>query len=107
MRFRDLFIGVGSLLVVLFLLISDPESKLIQHLPFGAATIGVILNITIAVLLMGPLHYGRKAFLDYIDLQQFFTKASETATGAGLAIIGVGLISISISIVILAAMFSK
>ena len=36
MRFRNVFLGIGSLLVVAVLLLSDPDSGLIRNLPFGA-----------------------------------------------------------------------
>lgn len=103
MRFRDIFLGIGSALVLVLLLLSDPQSGIISQLPFGAATLGLILNLVIAIFFVGFLHFSRKALLDYIDLELFFKKAMEQPTGAGLALVAVGLIMISIALVMLAA----
>lgn len=103
MRFRDIFLGIGSVLVLVLLLLSDPQSGLVSQLPFGAATLGLILNIVVGLFFIGLLHLSRKALIDYIDLEVFFKKAIETSQGAGLAIVGVGLIMISVSLGILAA----
>lgn len=103
MRFRDVFLGIGSLLVFALLLIGDPAQGIVQGLPFGAATVGLILNLVISVFFVVFLHFSRKALVDYIDLEEFFKKAIETPEGAGAAIIGVGLIMISLAIVVFAA----
>ena len=103
MRFRNIFIGIGSLLVIILLLLSDPDGGLVQNLSFGAGTLSTIIILVISILYVGLLHYSRKALLDYLDLEELFNKAKLTPEGSGLAIIGIGLIMISVSIVILAA----
>ena len=103
MRFRNIFIGIGSLLVIILLLLSDPDGGLVQNLPFGAGTLSTIIILVISILYVGLLHYSRKALLDYLDLEELFNKAKLTPEGSGLAIIGIGLIMVSVSIVILAA----
>lgn len=103
MRFRNVFIGIGSLLTIIVLLLSDPDGGFVQNLPFGSGTLSVLIILVSSILYVGLLHLARKGLIDYIDLEQFFKKAFQTPEGSGLAIIGVGLIMISISIVILAA----
>ena len=103
MRFRNIFIGIGSLLVIILLLLSDPDGGLVQNLPFGAGTLSIIIILVISILYVGLLHFSRKALLDYLDLEELFNKAKLTPEGCGLAIIGIGLIMVSVSIVILAA----
>lgn len=103
MRFRDIFLGVGSLLVIILVLLSDPSVGVIAQLPFGSSTLGLFLNIVISLFYIGLLHFSRKALIDYIDLEAFFKKAYETSQGAALALIGVGIIMLSISLVIVAA----
>jgi len=103
MRFRYKFLGFGSALVLFVLLLTDPDSKIVQHLPFGSGTVAILINLIISVLYIGVLHLGRKALMDYIDLEEFFNQAIKTPEGAGKAIIGVGCFSISIALVILAA----
>lgn len=103
MRFRDIFLGVGSFLVLVLLLLSDPQSGIIAQLPFGAATLGLVLNLVIAIFFVGFLHFSRKALLDYLDLEIYFKKAIESSVGAGLALISVGLMMVSIALAVLAA----
>jgi hypothetical protein len=103
MRFRDIFLGIGSLLVFFLVFFSDPSVGLIAQLPFGSSTLGLIINIVISLFFVGVLHFSRKALIDYIDLETFFKKSIESSQGAGMAIIGVGLIMVSISLVVIAA----
>ena len=103
MRFRTIYMGIGSLLTVLVLLLSDPDNSLITSLPVGAGTLTILIVLMSSILYVGLLHLSRRALMDYVDLSRFFTKALQSPEGSGLAIIGVGLIMVSISIVILAA----
>lgn len=103
LRFRTVFLGIGSLLVWALIFLSDPASGFIKQLPFGSATLSVILNLVISLLYIGLLHLARKALVDYIDLEDYFKKALESSQGAGLALIGVALMMLSISLVILAS----
>lgn len=103
MHFRHIFLGIGSFLVVVLLLLSDPDSGLVQNLPVGASTLTILLILVSSILYVGLLHLSRKALIDYVDLSKYFAKAIQTPEGSGLAIIGIGLIMISISLVILAA----
>ena len=103
MRFRDIFLGIGGFLTIFVLLLSDPDTNMLKALPFGAGALSTIIILVTSILFIGLLHLARKGLLDYLDLQVLFTKALETAQGAGLAIVGVGLIMIAIAVVILAA----
>ena len=103
MRFRTIYMGIGSLLTVLVLLLSDPDNHFISNLPVGGGTLTILIVLMSSILYVGLLHLSRRALMDYVDLSRFFTKALQSPEGSGLAIIGVGLIMVSISIVILAA----
>lgn len=103
MRFRTVYLGLGSILVGIILLLSDPDSQLITSIPYAASTLTILIVLMSSILYVGLLHLSRRALMDYIDLSRFFTKALQSPEGSGLAIIGVGLIMVSISIVILAA----
>jgi multisubunit Na+/H+ antiporter MnhB subunit len=103
MRFRYVFVGLGSLLTVLLLLMSDPDGGFVQNLPFGSSTLATIIILASSILYIGLLHFARKALFDYIDLEIFFKKALQTPEGSGYALIAVALAMVSISIVILAA----
>ncbi len=103
MRFRTVYLGLGSILVGIILLLSDPDSQLITSIPYAASTLTILIVLMSSILYVGLLHLSRRALMDYVDLSRFFTKALQSPEGSGLAIIGVGLIMVSISIVILAA----
>lgn len=103
MRFRHVFLGIGSLLVVLILLLSDPDNGIVQKLPFGSGTVSLLIVLFTSILYIAFLHMGRKALADYIDLEEYFKKALMTPEGAGLSLIAVGLMMIAISLVILAS----
>ena len=102
-RFRYLFMGLFGALALLLLFVTDPDSKLVTALPIAAGFVATVVLLVSAVLYVTLLHLSRRAMFDYVDLSVFFTKAMETSTGAGLALIGVGLSSVAISIVILAS----
>ena len=103
MRFRNVYMVIGSLLTLILLLLSDPDSEFITSLPVGAGTLTILIVLVSSILYVALLHLSRRALMDYVDLSRFFTKALQSPEGSGLAIIGVGLIMVSISIVILAA----
>jgi hypothetical protein len=102
-RFRYLYMGFSSVLVLLLLFVTDPDSKLLTALPIAAGFVATIVLLVSTVLYVTMLHLSRRAMFDYVDLSVFFSKAMETPTGAGLALIGVGLSSVAISLVILAS----
>ncbi len=66
MRFRDIFLGLGSLLVLALLFLTDPAANVIGQLPIGASTINVLINLVISLLYVGLLHCSRKALVDYL-----------------------------------------
>lgn len=103
MRFRNIYMVIGSLLTLAVLLLSDPDSGFITDLPFGAGTLTILIVLVSSILYVALLHLSRRALMDYLDLSKYFAKALQTSEGSGLAIIGVGLIMISVAIVILAA----
>ena len=103
MRFRHVFIGIGGILTVLLLLMSDPDGGFIHNLSFGGPTLATIIILLSSILYIGLLHVARKGLFDYIDLEVFFKKALQTPEGAGLALIAVSLAMIAISLAIMAA----
>jgi hypothetical protein len=103
MRFRNVFVGIGSLLTFLLLLMSDPDGGFVENLPFGSATVATIVILASSILYIGLLHFARKGLFDYLDLEVFFKKALQTPEGAGYALIAVAIAMVAISIVIFAA----
>lgn len=102
-RFRYLYMGFSSVLVLLLLFVTDPDSKLVTALPIAAGFVATIVLLVSAVLYVTMLHLSRRGMFDYVDLSVFFTKALSTPTGAGLALVSIGLSNIAIAVVILAS----
>ena len=83
-RFRHLFMIGGSLAILAYLLISDPNG--------GSLTLPFLAKLATPVIAVWFAHMGRKALFDYIDAFALYKKARETATGAGLAFLGICLV---------------
>lgn len=103
MRFRHIFMGIGTVFIMFFIFSSDPTVGWLSQLPFGSGLLGVMVGLAIAQLYIGLIHVARKGLFDYIDLEIFFKKALESAVGAGLALVAVSVSMVAISLAILAA----
>lgn len=84
LRFRNIFMIGGTLIVLLYLFISDPNGNNIT-IPFLAKLATPIVAVWFA-------HLARRALFDYADMETLLKKARETATGAGLAFVGLCII---------------
>lgn len=86
MRFRHLFMVGGSLIVLLALLATDPDS--------GISTGMLVLSLVTPLLAVTFAHLARKALHDYhdADMQRLFRKAGEHPIGAGLALVALAIV---------------
>jgi succinate dehydrogenase hydrophobic anchor subunit len=86
MRFRDRFLIGGSLIVLIALFATDPDK--------GLSTGMQVLSIASGMLALILAHWALKALFDYksADREDLFTKAKESATGAGLALISLAIV---------------
>ena len=85
LRYRFLFLLVGTLVAAGFSFHSDPDG--------GLSTLLGGLAIAQGVWAVAAAHLGRKALTDYpeADQRRLFAKAAETSVGAGLAIIALAI----------------
>lgn len=81
LRFRNIFTIGGTLVILAYLLVSDPNG--------GDLTLPFIAKLATPVVAVFFAHWARKALFDYLDMGLLLKKARETATGAGLAFLGV------------------
>jgi hypothetical protein len=81
LRFRHWFMIGGSLVIVIYLYISDPNN--------GDLTLPFLAKLATPIIAVWFAHLARKALFDYIDLFSIIKKAKETATGAGLVFVGI------------------
>ncbi len=95
--------ALGSVLVILLGLLSDPDTGLVQNLSFGTSIVASLIILSKAVLYVTLLHLSRKAVMDYIDLEVYAKEAIKSPEGSASLIIGVAIYALAISIVIHAA----
>lgn len=108
MRARNLYIVLGSFLVLAFWFLSDPDLALVQNLPFGAGAVAMVLYTLRGIILASLLHITRKALLDYpeCDFQTLGSQAQREPVGAGLYAIANAVMALAFAIVIAAGVLS-
>ena len=79
-RFRNIFMIGGTIIVMLYLFISDPNG--------GNMTIPFLAKLATPIVAVWFAHLARRALFDYADMESLLKKARETATGAGLSFLG-------------------
>lgn len=102
-RFRHLYMGLGSLIALAVYVATDPDLGLLNSLPVGASTVATLVVLLRSVYFIAMLHLSRRALFDYIDLERYFAKAISTAQGAGLALVSVSIAMLAIALTIFAA----
>lgn len=102
MRFRNIYVIFGSLLVIFAWFLTDPDLGLIADLSFGASTIATLMILAKAVLYVALLHYSRKALFDYLNLGEYFESAKTTPYSASIALVAVSIFTLAIAVVIYA-----
>lgn len=84
-RFRNIFLVLGSIAIIAYLYVSDPN-------PGHGTTLVFLGTLATPVIAVFFAHLARKALFDYLDMGQLYRKAKETATGAGLIFLGICLV---------------
>jgi len=95
--------AIGSLVVVLIMLSTDPDTGWFEGLPFGASTVATLVILLQSILYVGLLHYSRKALFDYLDFGEISQRAMRSPEGAGYLAIAVAVAMVAIALVITAA----
>ena len=103
MKFRYIYMGIGSFLVATLLTLTDPDSGFITDLPFGGQFIATVVLLSRIILYAAATHFTRKGFIDYVDLEELFVLAKRGNQAAGSAIIGVAIMYLAIAVLIYAA----
>lgn len=98
-RFRYISMLVGSLAALVMILLTDPDLASLLQLPFGARAVITFKSLLMVSVAAAFIHYVRKTLFDYMDLLEYLTKAKESPSGAGLAVIGVALMLLATAIV--------
>ncbi len=80
-RFRNLFLILGSALVLAALFFTDPDK--------GLSTSMMLMALATCVLAVGAAHFSRKALFDYFDMGEAIKKACETSEGSSRVVLAV------------------
>jgi len=81
MRFRNILLIIGSLIGICGLILTDPDK--------GISTAVWLLSAWSGIVVVALAHISRKGLFDYIDLQKYAKKASETSLGSSNVFLGV------------------
>lgn len=81
MRFRHIFMGFGSAVILATLWATDPDK--------GLMTAMFVMALVTPILAVAFAHLGRRGLFDYLDLESVAKKAQESPTGSGLVFLGV------------------
>jgi hypothetical protein len=81
MRFRHIFMGLGSAVVLASLFLTDPDQ--------GIATGMLVLALVTPLLAVAFAHLARRSLFDYLDLEEVAERAKGSPTGSGLIFVGV------------------
>jgi len=103
LRFRYVYMLVGSLLTLGALFIVSPDQGFLSELSYGASFIATLVLMLRSVLYVAILHYSRKALFDYIDLEELYLKAKEDPKASAIAMLAVTVALIPIALLIVAA----
>lgn len=101
-RPRTHYTITGTLVVFILMFISDPDTHILENIPFGAEQLVLLTIIAKSLLYATLLHVTRKAFLDYpeADYRSLLSKAIESPTGAGAAAIALSIMTFAFALVI-------
>lgn len=95
--------ALGGILVILIMLITDPQGGLIRSLPFGSGTISTLIILAQSILYISLYHLGRRAIADYVDMSELYQHCRQDPIASGLYAIAVAIMTLGIAIVIHAA----
>lgn len=76
LRFRNFFLAGGTLIVMAFLMYSDPNG--------GAITATLAAQLATPIVAVWFAHLARKALFDYVDMYELIQKAKESSVGAAV-----------------------
>lgn len=102
-RHRFTYIWIVGFLVVLFSVLTDPDTGLIKELPFGAGTVATLIVLSKGVIYSALLHFTRKGLMDYFDMEEAWNLCKQNPVATALFTVGAGLYTLAMAVVIYAA----
>ena len=102
-RFRNVYMIYFGVIVLLLMLLSDPDNGFIQKLPFGASLVATLVLMARAVLYAALFHVTRRGLFDYINFREFLVRALNGNVGAGVGALAIAVAMIPVAMLIVAA----
>lgn len=99
---RTIFFGVGSIIVILAMLLTDPDGGLIQNLPFGSSTATFLIYLSTCFIGIALLYLCERVMFSYVIYQDVYNRALKTENGPGMIMIAISLQSIAFALVFIA-----
>jgi len=81
LRKRTVILIGGSALVIGSLLLTDPDN--------GAMTMAFLQQLVTPIIAVWFAYVARKALFDYLDMEELFIKAKETAVGSAITFLAI------------------
>ena len=100
---RTLYFTLGIIAMITLWLVTDPDAAILTDLPVGGKLLMIFANLSIFALYALAFHWARKYIIDYVDFEDYITRAIETPQGAGLAAIAVSIYCLALALVLYAA----
>lgn len=100
-RGRNQYTFTLTFLVIVLLFLVDPDSGLIQNLPFGAGALATVIISLRPIIIITLIHYTRKWIFDYVDLGNIYDKvmASENHMAQALFAVAMAIFTLAFSLV--------
>lgn len=96
---RSIFLGLGSLIVIIAMFLTDPDGGIVQNLPFGSSTATFLIYLSTAIIGVGLLYLCERALFYYVDYFEVYKKAMTTENGPGLVMLAISLQMVAVAIV--------
>lgn len=96
---RSIFLGLGSIIVIIAMFLTDQDGGIIQDLPFGSSTATFLIYLSTAIIGVGLLYLCERALFYYVDYYDVYKKALLTENGPGMIMVAISLQMIAVAIV--------
>ena len=109
MRPRNLFLTLLIIIPTTLWMLADPDTRILENLPFGAGFISMLTMLSIALLGIALVYISRKGMHDYpiADFEKLGQSASRSPEGAGQYAIAIAIKTLAYAIVIAAAIIAS
>lgn len=102
-RFRNVYMVYFGIVVLLLMIVSDPDNGLIQQLPFGASQVATLILMSRVVLYAALFHITRRGLFDYVNYREFLSQSLKGNMAAAIGALAISVAMIPVAMLIVAA----